>query len=202
MQQADKTLPVYIVDDDAAVCDSLAMLLEDYDFNVSAYTEGAGFLQALEPDRCGCVILDSRMPGLSGQQLQQQLIRQQSPLSVIFLTGYGDVPMAVEAIQTGATHFFQKPVQAQTLIPAINEALQRSLEQAEKQQLRTAFEALTEREREILQLLVAGHRNQHIAETLCIAVRTVEVHRASLMKKFAANTIAELAFFYGRLDSD
>lgn len=201
MQQTDNTLPLYLVDDDMAACQSLAILLEDCGFQVAAFTEGNAFLQAVQLDQPGCVILDSRMPGLSGAELHQRLIQQRSPLSVIFLTGFGDVPMAVQALQTGATHFFQKPVQVQELIPAIEAALRQSVQQAEKQQLREAFDALTERERDILKLLVCGHRNQHIAEVLCIAVRTVEVHRASLMKKFAANTIAELAFFYGRLET-
>lgn len=199
MQHVDKQLPVYIVDDDPAVCESLAMMLEDYEFNVSAFTDGARFLDHFDADRSGCVILDSRMPQLDGQQLQQLLLAQKSPLSVIFLTGYGDVPMAVAALQTGATHFFQKPVPAETLVPAIEDALLRSVAQSQTQQLQAAFESLTTRELEILRLLIKGHRNAHIADTLCIAVRTVEVHRASLMKKFDAATIAELAFRYGQI---
>lgn len=202
MGHLDKRLPVYIVDDDLAACESLAVMLEDYEFNVSAFTDSVNFLDTLDFNRSGCVILDSRMPRLNGQQLQQCLLDQSSPLSVIFLTGYGDVPMAVEALQTGATHFFQKPVQAEALIPAIEDALLRSVVERQKQQLHAAFESLTARELDILKLLISGHRNLHIANELCIAVRTVEVHRASLMKKLDASTIAELAFRYGRINKN
>lgn len=202
MQQPDKTLPVYIVDDDQAACESLAMMLEDFGFNVSAFTDGNSFLKALTPESAGCVILDSRMPELNGQELQLKLQELKSPLSVIFLTGYGDVPMAVEALQAGAVNFFQKPVKAGALIPAIEAGLIRSVEQGEKLMLRRAYNSLTPRERDILRLLIAGQRNACIADELCIAVRTVEVHRASLMKKFAASTVAELAFSFGKIDQD
>lgn len=200
MQQPDKTLPVYIVDDDQAACESLAMMLEDYDFNVSAFTEGQAFLNAVKPENAGCVILDSRMPELNGQQLQQKLRQLNSPLSVIFLTGFGDVPMAVEALQSGAINFFQKPIKADLLVNALEKGLIQSVEQAEKKMLLDAYNALTPREIEILRLLIAGHRNAPIADELCISVRTVEVHRASLMKKFAASTVAELAFSFGKID--
>ncbi len=200
MQPEEKRLPVYIVDDDQAACESLSMMLEDHDFHTQAYTDGRFFLENYDPSAAGCVILDSRMPDLNGQQLHQRLREEGSPLSVIFLTGYGDVPMAVQALQSGAVHFFQKPVKADVLIPAIEDALYTSLEQAEKLALRKAFDTLTSREIDILKLLIIGQRNASIADELCIAVRTVEVHRASLMKKFAANTIAELAFRYGKLN--
>lgn len=202
MRQPDMALPVYIVDDDQAACESLAMMLEDYDFNVSAFTEGHSFLNSLKPDVPGCLILDNQMPELNGRELQQKLRQLDSPVSVIFLTGFGDVPLAVEALQAGATNFFQKPVKADLLIPAIEEGLVQSVEQSEKQMLLRAYNALTPREADILRLLIEGQRNACIADKLCISVRTVEVHRASLMKKFSASTVAELAFRFGKIEHD
>ncbi|UXI03650.1 response regulator transcription factor [Photobacterium sp. TY1-4] len=198
-RQQRKALSVYVVDDDASVRDSLAFMLEGYGFTVRTYADGPLFLAQVDLQQPGCVILDSRMPIMCGQQVHQYLSEHHSPLAVIYLTGHGDVPMAVDALQAGAVHFFQKPVKAQALADAIEQGFQASAATMAQLQSRAAFQSLTQREKEILRLIIAGKRNQQVADTLCIAVRTVEVHRASLMKKFAAKTVAELAYFYGRV---
>ncbi|GAD79415.1 response regulator transcription factor [Vibrio ezurae] len=192
-------LPVYVVDDDASVRDSLSFLLEEYNFTVSTFEDGHKFLDSIDIQQPGCVILDSRMPKLRGQQVHQILTENHSPLAVIFLTGHGDVPMAVDALQSGAIDFFQKPVKAKPLAQAINKGQQLSLEKINASIAKTAYHSLTLREKEILHCIIEGKRNIQIADELCIAVRTVEVHRASLLKKFSAKTVAELAYRYGSL---
>jgi two-component system response regulator TtrR len=189
-------VPIYIVDDDLDVRESLQFMLESYDFKVTGYADGNTFIEQAELTQPGCVILDSRMPKLRGQEVQQLLNQQQSPLSIIFLTGHGDVPMAVEVLKLGAVDFFQKPVNGEQLVKAIYKACEKSLDAHKLQESREIFNSITGREMGILQLIVKGKRNQQIAELLCIAVRTVEVHRSSLMKKLNAKTIADLVMIY------
>jgi two-component system response regulator TtrR len=187
-------VPVY---DDESVRDSLAFMLEGYDINVTTYAGGPSFLDNAEIMLPGCVILDSRIPELRGQDVQAILTQCNSPLSIIFLTGHGDVSMAVDAFKSGAVDFFQKPVDGEKLVQAIAIAVDKSLVRSEQLSTLLSYQSLTDREQDILLLLVQGKRNQQIVETLCIAVRTVEVHRSSLMKKFQAKTIAELVLQYG-----
>ncbi|WP_261817752.1 response regulator transcription factor [Vibrio gallicus] len=193
-----QTLPVYVVDDDESVRDSLLFMLEGHDFDVKSYADGQQFLDSVDIQRAGCVILDSRMPKLRGQQVHQVLKQANSPLAVIFLTGHGDVPMAVDSLKAGAVHFFQKPVNGAALIEAINDCIRVSQDNLDALMIKAIFDTLTARERDILQLIVEGKRNLKIADELCIATRTVEVHRASLMKKLNAKTVAELTYAYGR----
>ncbi|WP_028118108.1 response regulator transcription factor [Ferrimonas senticii] len=183
---------VYLVDDDEAVADSLTFLLEGFGYQVQWFADGQLFLQQIDLSQPGCVILDSRMPGLTGQQLQQQLNQSQSPLAVIFLTGHGDVPMAVDALKNGAFDFFQKPVQGQALADALAKGLAHSQQLGQKQAEHHLLDSLTEREREIFRLVVSGQTNKQMADTLFVAVRTIEVHRAKVMKKLGASNIAEL----------
>ncbi|MCL1058868.1 response regulator [Shewanella gelidimarina] len=192
-----KTLAVYVVDDDKSVRDSLAFMLEEYEFNVTTFEDGTLFLEALDLTQPGCVILDCRMPKLRGQQVHQLLNEAKSPLAVIYLTGHGDVPMAVDALQAGAVHFFQKPVRGSDLALAIEQGLIQSAGKMNTLAVNAAYDSLTIREKDILRLLIAGKRNLRIADELCIAMRTVEVHRATLLKKFSAKTVAELAYIYG-----
>ncbi|PKG57758.1 MULTISPECIES: response regulator transcription factor [unclassified Shewanella] len=192
-----KTLAVYVVDDDKSVRDSLAFMLEEYEFNVTTFEDGPQFLDALDLTQPGCVILDCRMPKLRGQQVHQLLNEAKSPLAVIYLTGHGDVPMAVDALQAGAVHFFQKPVRGSDLALALEQGLIQSAEKMNTLAVNAAYDSLTLREKDILRLLIAGKRNLRIADELCIAMRTVEVHRATLLKKFSAKTVAELAYIYG-----
>ncbi len=192
-------LPVFVVDDDESVRDSLAFMLEGYDFNVESYADGVTFLDQANIEQAGCVVLDIRMPIMMGQQVHRLLKDKRSPLMVIFLTGHGDVPMAVEALKHGAIDFFQKPVDGEKLVAAIHHAEKKSLHNQSQLLLHKAFETLTTREQDLLRLLVKGYKNQQISDELCIAVRTVEVHRSSLMKKLHAKTIAELVMFYSQI---
>ncbi|MDV6251750.1 response regulator transcription factor [Vibrio sp. EA2] len=199
MTDSEKQLPVYVVDDDESVRDSLAFMLEEHDFNVTTFADGPSFLNEVDIHQAGCVILDSRMPNLRGQQVHQILNQASSPLSVIYLTGHGDVPMAVDALQAGAVNFFQKPVKGDELAQAILQGQVLSAASLDMAAAKSAYESLTPREKDILRLIIEGKRNIRIADELCIAMRTVEVHRASLMKKFSAKTVAELAYIYGKL---
>lgn len=199
MNDKTKLLPVYVVDDDESVRDSLAFMLEGYQFNVTTFVDGQDFLNNVDLQKAGCVVLDSRMPILRGQQVHHILTEAKSPLAVIYLTGHGDIPMAVEALQTGAVHFFQKPVKGEALAEAIIQGQKQSAANLDTAAAQSAYASLTSREKDILQLIIAGKRNIRIADELCIAMRTVEVHRASLLKKFAAKTVAELAYVYGKI---
>ncbi|MCZ2369318.1 response regulator transcription factor [Vibrio diabolicus] len=200
MSSGEKQLPVFIVDDDESVRDSLAFMLEEHDFNVTTFADGQSFLDEVDVQQAGCIILDSRMPNLRGQQVHQILNQANSPLAVIYLTGHGDVPMAVDALQAGAVNFFQKPVKGDELAQAILQGQVQSAANLDMAAAKSAYESLTPREKDILRLIIAGKRNIRIADELCIAMRTVEVHRANLLKKFSAKTVAELAYIYGKLD--
>ncbi|MFH4562143.1 response regulator transcription factor [Vibrio diabolicus] len=200
MSSGEKQLPVFVVDDDESVRDSLAFMLEEHDFNVTTFADGQSFLDEVDVQQAGCIILDSRMPNLRGQQVHQILNQANSPLAVIYLTGHGDVPMAVDALQAGAVNFFQKPVKGDELAQAILQGQVQSAANLDMVAAKSAYESLTPREKDILRLIIAGKRNIRIADELCIAMRTVEVHRANLLKKFSAKTVAELAYIYGKLD--
>ncbi|MCS0202727.1 response regulator [Vibrio sp. HS-50-1] len=200
MSSGEKQLPVFVVDDDESVRDSLAFMLEEHDFNVTTFADGQSFLDEVDVQQAGCIILDSRMPNLRGQQVHQVLNQANSPLAVIYLTGHGDVPMAVDALQAGAVNFFQKPVKGDELAQAILQGQAQSAVNLDMAAAKSAYESLTPREKDILRLIIAGKRNIRIADELCIAMRTVEVHRANLLKKFSAKTVAELAYIYGKLD--
>ncbi|PFG45809.1 LuxR family two component transcriptional regulator [Vibrio sp. ES.051] len=199
MSNSENPLPVYVVDDDESVRDSLAFMLEEHDFEVTTFADGRSFLDEVDVHHAGCVILDSRMPNLRGQQVHQILNQANSPLAVIYLTGHGDVPMAVNALQAGAVNFFQKPVKGDTLAQAIIQGQAQSVLSFNMAEAKAAYASLTPREKDILRLIIEGKRNIRIADELCIAMRTVEVHRANLLKKFSAKTVAELAYIYGKL---
>ncbi|MGU3841281.1 response regulator transcription factor, partial [Vibrio diabolicus] len=196
MSSGEKQLPVFVVDDDESVRDSLAFMLEEHDFNVTTFADGQSFLDEVDVQQAGCIILDSRMPNLRGQQVHQILNQANCPLAVIYLTGHGDVPMAVDALQAGAVNFFQKPVKGDELAQAILQGQAQSAANLDMAAAKSAYESLTPREKDILRLIIAGKRNIRIADELCIAMRTVEVHRANLLKKFSAKTVAELAYIY------
>ncbi|MCL2916388.1 response regulator [Shewanella corallii] len=183
---------IYLVDDDEAIADSLSFLLEGFGYQVVWFDDGQQFLDTVDLSEPGCAILDSRMPGLSGQQVQQLLNETASPLSVIFLTGHGDVPMAVDAFKNGAFDFFQKPVQGKALAEAIDKGLAHSERQSWKLKHQALIDSLTDREKEIFQLVVNGNTNKQMAEALFVAVRTIEVHRAKVMKKLGASNMAQL----------
>lgn len=188
---------IYLVDDDDAFRDSLRWLLESAGYRVAAFPSAERFLAAYHRETNGsCLLLDVRMPGMSGIELQSELRRRRILLPIIFLTGHGDVPMAVEAVKNGAYDFIQKPFANDRLLPLIEQvALLREParhEWAERLSTSVRLESLTAREREVLDQVAAGKRNKQIAEQLGISLKTVEVHRARAMEKMGAGSVAEV----------
>lgn len=189
-------LPLYLVDDDLGVLDALRFMLEGCDFAPICFDDGARFLAEVDVRQPACLILDCRMPGLSGPEVQQRLNAAQSPIAILFLTGHGDVPLAVASLKQGALDFLQKPVQLAPLLAAIEHAWQASEVAARRLAHLCAYQRLTPREHQLLQLIARGQKNQQIASELCISVRTVEVCRASLMKRLEVDSMAELMLLY------
>ena len=187
---------IFVVDDDAAVRDALKLLLRSVGHAVETFGSAQEFLDAYSEDRPGCLVLDIRMPGMSGVELQQKLNEKHSILPIIFITGHGDVPMAVEAMQAGAVDFIQKPFRDQDLIDRINQALEKDSSNraalGERNDIRRRLETLTPREREVLDLVVHGKANKVIAGDLKLSQRTVEIHRARVMEKMQASSLAHL----------
>jgi len=187
---------IFIVDDDSAVRDALKLLLRSVGQAVETFGAGQEFLDAYNDDRAGCLVLDIRMPGMSGLELQQKLNEKHAILPIIFITGHGDVPMAVEAMQAGAVDFIQKPFRDQDLIDRINQALEKDHNNraalGERNDIRRRLETLTPREREVLDLVVHGKANKVIAGDLKLSQRTVEIHRARVMEKMQASSLAHL----------
>lgn len=193
-----KELPttVFIVDDDEAVRDSLRLLLKSIGLPVRTFASAQEFLPGYEARQPGCLVLDIRMPGMSGLELQQQLNMRGATIPVVFITGHGDIPMAVEAMQHGAFDFLQKPFRDQDLIDRVQRALERDA--TIRAQLRTTdrirenLASLTPREREVLSLVTAGKPNKVMAGDLGVSQRTVEIHRARVMEKMQARSLAQL----------
>jgi two-component system response regulator FixJ len=187
---------IFVVDDDSAVRDALKLLLRSVGQAVETFGSAQEFLDAYSEDRPGCLVLDIRMPGMSGLELQQRLNEKHSILPIIFITGHGDVPMAVEAMQAGAVDFIQKPFRDQDLIDRINQALEKDGSNraalGERNDIRRRLETLTPREREVLDLVVHGKANKVIAGDLKLSQRTVEIHRARVMEKMQASSLAHL----------
>jgi FixJ family two-component response regulator len=187
---------VYIVDDDEAVRDAMAMLLDSADLEHRCFASADSFLQHADEARRGCLVLDIRMPGTSGLELQQQLGDLGSTLPILFLTGHGDVPMAVEAMRQGAFDFMRKPVNEADFLERIEQALDHEAgdwrERRDFRDLRARVDTLTEREGEVFERVAGGIANKAIAGELGISERTVEVHRAQVMKKLGARTLADL----------
>jgi two-component system response regulator FixJ len=187
---------VYIVDDDDAVRDSLMFLLQTTDIPCQAYASAEEFIGAFSQQMKGCMVLDIRMPGVSGMELQKILLEKQCQLPIIFVTGHGDVEMAVEAMRLGAFDFIQKPFHDQELLDRISHALDQHREGLDEQELKQEVSeklaSLTAREREVMNYVVAGHANKVIAMDLDLSQRTVEVHRARVMEKMKARSLAEL----------
>jgi two-component system response regulator FixJ len=187
---------VFVVDDDQAVRDSLQQLLQAVGLRVQTYGSARDFLAAYRPDTPGCLVLDIRMPGMGGLDLQAQLVQEGIQLPIIFLTGHGDVPAAVRALKAGAMDFLQKPVNSQSLLDLVQRAIRRDAEtratSAEQAQITRRLATLTAREREVLDMMVAGKANKVIAVELAISERTVEFHRGKIMKKTRTRSLAEL----------
>jgi len=194
---------VFIVDDDEPVRDSLRMLMRSVGLNAETFSGAAEFLQAYDGDRPGCLVLDIRMPGMSGMELQEKLNDLHAIIPVIFITGHGDVPMAVKAIQHGAADFIQKPFRDQDLLDRINKAIEQDTSNRaqllETRDIEERLANLTPREKEVLDLIVDGRPNKVIAADLDVSQRTVEIHRARVMDKMRASSLAHLVRMVMRL---
>ncbi|MDD2990809.1 MAG: response regulator transcription factor [Zoogloea sp.] len=187
---------IYLVDDDEALRDSLAWLLESQGFKVAAFASAEDFLKAWRPEFNGCLLLDVRMPGMSGLELHERLRAQYSTLPIIFITGHGDVPMAVAALKKGAVDFIEKPFNDAELLRLVSQCLVAEQEHRARRrqdaEVSRRLDQLTQREREVLDLIIGGKLNKQIADVLGISIKTVEVHRARVMEKMAAQSLAEL----------
>ncbi|MEY3465162.1 MAG: response regulator transcription factor [Steroidobacteraceae bacterium] len=192
----NRNASVFIVDDDDAVRSSLRLLLKSVGLPAMAYASAADFLAAWHPSQAGCLVLDVRMPGMSGIELQHELNRRGAIIPVIFISGHADIPMAVEAIQHGAFDFLQKPFRDQELIDRVQRALaadgNNRAELAKRDAIRERFDSLTPREREVLTLVTQGKANKVMAGDLGVSQRTVEIHRARVMEKMGAASLAQL----------
>lgn len=187
---------VYVVDDDKSVCRALARLIRSIGLAVETFQSATAFLDYTMPDRPGCLVLDIRLPGLSGLDLQAALHQSAREVPIVFITGYGDVPTSVRAMKGGAFDFLQKPFNDQELLDCVQRALVRSREQradrAERTELQRRYDSLTPREREVLALIVSGKINKQIAGDLGIAEKTIKVHRGRVMEKMQASSVADL----------
>jgi len=190
---------VYVVDDDDAVRDSVQWLLEGQGFRVQSFDCAEGFLARYDPNKAACLLADIRMDGMNGLELQKRLTERESPLPMAFITGHGDVPMAVEAMKKGAFDFIQKPFDEIELIQTVERLLAAAPVSFARQRQSADREALlatlTHRETQVLEHIVAGRLNKQIADDLNISIKTVEAHRANIMKKLDADNAADLFRF-------
>jgi RNA polymerase sigma factor (sigma-70 family) len=187
---------VFIIDDDADVRDGLSALLESVEIRCEIFSSTNEFLQRKNADEVSCLLLDIRLPGTGGLDFQDQLAKANIQIPIIFITGYGDIPMSVKAIKAGAIEFLTKPLREQDVLDAVHLALERASQQREQHKAQTAlrvnFETLSAREREVMTLTVAGLMNKQIATELGIGAVTVKVHRHNLMAKLGARSVVEL----------
>ena len=187
---------IYVVDDDEAVRDSLQWLLEGKEYRVRCFDSAESFLSRYDAREVACLIVDIRMGGMTGLELQNRLIEARSPLPIVFITGHGDVPMAVDTMKKGAMDFIQKPFKEDQLVTLVERMLEQARETFSEYQTaanRGALMArLTLREAQVLERIVAGRLNKQIADDLGISIKTVEAHRANIMEKLNANTVADL----------
>jgi len=187
---------VFVVDDDQAMRNSLKWLIESVGVQVESFASADEFLVQYQPGRHGCLVLDVRMPGMSGLDLQEQLAQQNINIPVVIITGHGDVPMAVRAMKSGAIDFIEKPFNDEVLLDAIRRALafgeQQRSHQIEHLQIQQRLQHLTPREREVMQMVTEGRSNKEIANSLGVSAKTIEAHRARVMEKMQAGSLAEL----------
>jgi FixJ family two-component response regulator len=201
MKSADPL--VFVVDDDPGVRDALASLIASAGFEVECFAAAAEFLGRRPTDNPACLVLDVRMPGLSGLELQQQLARRERPIPIIFISAHGDIPMVVHAMKEGAVEFLPKPFHDEQLLQAIHDALAGEVtalaERAEIARLKARYARLTPRQCQILALIVEGKLNKQIAAQLGLSENTVKVHRHRIMEKMSADGVAELTLMMARL---
>ena len=197
---------VHLVDDDDGMRRALSLLLNTVGYKTAAFASAKEFLDKFKVDTAGCLVLDIRMPGMSGLELQQHLNRMGSMLPVIFITGHGDVPMAVQAMKEGAFEFVQKPFRDQDLLDRINHALELDQKNrgtlAHRADVLQHFESLTAREKQVMAMVVDGAANKVIAIDLGLSERTVEIHRAKVMEKMGARSVAHLVKLHMSLSND
>ena len=197
---------IHVVDDDEALRDSMTWMLEGNNYKVATYDSADAFLRVISPVMVGCVVLDVRMPGMSGLELFEELGRRGCTLPVVFITGHGDVPMAVSALKKGAVDFIEKPFSEADMLRLIEQCLmlERGNRDKRLQEADTVrrLEHLTQREREVLGLIIIGKLNKQIADVLGISIKTVEVHRARVMEKMGVNSLAELVQHVVTVDPD
>jgi len=194
---------VFVVDDDESMRRSLANLLRSVGLRVEAFASAQEFLRGNRPDVPGCLVLDVRLPGLSGLDLQKRMAAADSEIPIIFITGHGDIPMTVQAMKAGAVEFLTKPFRDQALLDAIQQALERDRharkQRADIETLRRRFDSLTPREREVMALVVTGLLNKQIAGELGTSEAAVKVHRQHVMEKMGAESLADLVRLAERL---
>jgi RNA polymerase sigma factor (sigma-70 family) len=187
---------VFVIDDDAAIRESVKSLIRSVGLHAELFGSVQEFLEHKPADVPSCLVLDVRLPGISGLNFQNQLAQANIPIPLIFITGHGDIPMSVRAMKAGAVEFLTKPFRDQDLLDAIEEGLQkdrlRRQQEAEKADLKLKYESLTPREREVFPLVISGRPNKQIAAELETSETTVKVHRSQLMKKMGADSLADL----------
>lgn len=187
---------VFVVDDDQAMRSSLKWLIESVGMRVETYATADEFIQNYYPGRAGCLLLDVRMPGMSGLELQEHFLKHQINIPIIIITGHGDVPMAVRAMKSGAVDFIEKPFNDELLLESIRNALALDTEQrktqAERAEIATRLANLTPREHEVMEMVTAGKANKEIAQALGVSAKTVEAHRSRVMEKMQADSLADL----------
>lgn len=189
-------ITVFIVDDDEEVRDSLKMLIESVGLETETFDSAQTYLEKFDPSRAGCLILDVRMKGMSGLTLQEQLSQEALYPPIIIITGHGDVQMAVRAVKAGASEFLEKPFNEQQLLDSIHVAIEKDAEQrgraSKLAEIQDKVDCLTEREKEVMELIVTGMQNKNIASELLISQSTVEAHRSKVMEKMEARTLSDL----------
>jgi RNA polymerase sigma factor (sigma-70 family) len=192
----DADAVIHVVDDDAAVRDSLAWMIESVGWNVRAYDSAEAFLAGHDPRVAGCLVLDVRMPGMSGLELQRQLAARRVDIPIVFITAHGTVPAAVQALRAGAVDFLMKPFNNEALLARIEQCVEQSRRQqrarTEREGIAERRARLTPREREVMEQVVAGKSNKAVAAALGLSVRTVETHRTRVMEKMNAASLADL----------
>ncbi len=202
----DTKLTIFIIDDDPSIGESTEMLLRSVGFHVKTFVSAQDFLKADLREGLGCLILDVRMPGMSGLELQEKLVSAKTPLPIIFITGHGTIPMSVRAMKAGAVDFLPKPFDEQELLDAINRAIsqqrERQVKKDEIDTLHRSLKTLTSREYEVFSLLVTGMANKEVAYELGTSERTVKAHRAKIMKKMHAGSSADLIRFSEKLKTN
>jgi FixJ family two-component response regulator len=201
-----RTIPiVYVIDDDAAVRDVIRDLLLSVGHTVESFGSAEEFLARRDPQAAGCLVLDVRLPGTSGLELQKRLVAQKERIPIIFISGYGDVPMAVQVMKAGAVDFLQKPFREQELLECVQAALRRDQAQREVEEkvsgMLNGYRSLTKREREIMKLVVTGQINKQIAAQVGLSEVTVKIHRAQVMHKMGTPSLADLVRAADRIEA-